>query len=468
MDYPRVVRRGNDTIAVKCANSLNTADNLQRTAAAMPQVNLNLFAPFCCLLVYAPIIGFGEDWPGWRGVRGDGTTIHNNVAIDWDGASGRNIAWKSPLPGEGHSSPIVCGDRVFVTTCLQDEQLRLLICLDRQTGRQVWERNVVKARLESKHTLNSYASSTPTTDGELVFVCFLEPGTDMVWAPNVGTPRKIFPGKLVVAAYDFDGNQKWLVRPGSFVSAHGFASSPVVFQDLLIVNGDHDGESYLFALDKQSGKEVWRTPRRHKTRSYATPLLREIDGKMQMALAGSKCVAGFSPRTGERIWTVEGPTEQFVASMVYADNRYFVVGGYPTHHVLAVQADGIGNVTDTHVDWHKENVRCYVPSPVVVGEYLLVADDRGTANCFSTVTGKRFWQSRMGKHFSASLIATEELVYFLADDGNMKIVRPADKPDIIATNAIGENVYSSPAVADGQLFIRGVQNLYCICAMDGE
>ena len=405
---------------------------------------------------------FGDNWPCWRGPNGDGTSHDVNVAIDWDGASGRNILWKTQLEGEGHSSPIVWEDRIFVTACIKATNQRTLTCFDRKTGQPIWQRDVLKAGLESKHALNSYASSTPATDGQLIYMIFLERGNEEIWAPNVGGQRKIFPGKIVVAAYDFDGNQKWLVRPGTFISAHGLASSPVIYKQMLIVNGDHDGDSFLTALNKQTGEEIWRTPRRHKTRSYCTPLIRNVNGKMQMVLSGSKCIASFDPDTGSRIWNVEGPTEQFVATMVHFDNKFYAVGGYPTHHVMAVKPDGNGDVSESHVVWHKQNARCYVPSPIVVDGHLLVADDRGTANCFAPQTGERLWQTRLGKHYSASLVAANGLAYFLADDGIMKIVRPGTKPNVIATNHLGENTYSSPAIVDGQLIIRGEKHLYCI------
>ena len=402
-----------------------------------------------------------EDWPGWRGPRGDGSTPTAGPT-KWDGESGDNVKWKTPLPGNGHSSPVVWGDKLFVTSCLLDREERVLICLDRDTGKTLWQRTVLQARLESKHALNSYASSTPATDGELVYVSFLEASEEQIPAPNVGNLRLIHPGKMVVAAYDLDGNQKWIVRPGDFISAHGFCSNPLLYRDTLIINGDHDGDSYLLALHKRTGEQVWKQPRRHKTRSYVTPLIRNIDGTDQMVLSGSLCVASFDPSTGERNWSVEGPTEQFVASLVFDGSNFFAVGGYPTHHVIAIRPGGLGDVTESHVSWHKTNVRCYVPSPVVVGNYLLVADDRGTANCFDTRTGERLWQTRLGKHYSASLCSAAGLVYFIADDGITKIIRPGPKPDVVAENELGENVYSSPAFADGELFIRGGEHLFCI------
>ena len=403
-----------------------------------------------------------EDWPGWRGPRGDGGA---DVAgpLKWNGETGDNVRWKTPLPGEGHSSPIVWGDRVFVTACLPSTQDRILICLSRDSGELLWQRTVLKARLESKHALNSFASSTPATDGERIYVSFLETGDQQIVAPNVGNnERMIYPGTMVVAAYDFEGNEIWMVRPGPFISAHGFCSNPLLYHDTVILNGDHDGDSYLVALNKFTGAEVWKRPRRHKTRSYSTPLIRKIDGSDQLVLSGSLCVASFDPTTGESIWNVEGPTEQFVASVVFDGNLFFAAGGFPTHHVIAVRPDGKGDVTHSHVQWHETNVRCYVPSPVIVDHYLLVADDRGTANCFDTKTGQRLWQERMGTHYSASLCTAGGLVYFLDDDGVTKILRPGPNPDLVAENKLGENVYSSPAFSEGQLFLRGQQHLFCI------
>jgi len=349
-----------------------------------------------------------------------------------------------------------------VTACLPISEERVLLCIDRKTGRLLWQRTVLKAKLESKHALNSFASGTPATDGQLVFVSFMEAGNEQILAPNVGNERMIFPGEIVVAAYDYEGNQKWLVRPGPFISAHGFSSNPVLYRDTVILNGDHDGDSYLVALNKKNGEQVWRRPRRHKTRSYSTPLIRRINGADQMVLSGSLCIASFDPATGNHLWNVEGPTEQFVASMVYDGENFYAAGGFPTHHVLAVRPSGEGDVTDTHVVWHQTNVRCYVPSPVLVDRYLLVADDRGTANCFDTRNGERLWQTRMGTHYSASLCAAGGLVYFFADDGVAKILRPGPQPEVIAENDLGENIYSTPAFAGEELFIRGKKHLFCI------
>ena len=407
----------------------------------------------------------GENWPGWRGPRGDGTSEESNVPTKWDAAAGTNLAWKVPVVG-GHASPIVWQDRVFMVGCREETKERVLVCLDARNGKTLWEQIVLKSPLETKHALNSFASSTPATDGELVYVSFLEVDGRTIPAPNVGAPRPITPGRMVIAAYDFAGKQQWLVRPGDFISAHGYCSSPVLYKDLVIVNGDHDGDSYVVALNRKTGETVWRIPREHGIRSYVTPLIRQIGGRTQMVFSGSKAVVSINPDDGSTHWKIDGPTEQFVASMVYDGKLLFMAAGFPTYHVMGIRPDGSGNVTDTHIAWHETNAKCYVPSPVVVGGYLIVADDRGTANCFDAATGERYWQERLGNHFNNSLVTAGGLVYLPADDGLTKVVRPGPKLEVVAENPLGERCDASPAIASGRIYLRGEKHLFCIGKLD--
>lgn len=405
-----------------------------------------------------------ENWPGWRGPRGDGTSLEKNVPVEWNAKEGQNVLWKTPLAAAGHAAPIVWGNRVFVVGCHPDSKDRALVCLDKDSGKVLWERAVFTGPLETKHALNSFASSTPATDGKLVYVSFLEVDGRTVPAPNVGAPRPITPGKMVIAAYDYQGEQRWVVRPGEFISAHGYCSSPVLFENLVIINGDHDGASYIVALNKETGEQVWKIDRANGIRSYVTPLIRQINGRTQMMVAGSKHILSVDPRTGAEQWRIDGPTEQFVASMVYDGKLLFMAAGFPTYHVLGIRPDGQGDVTDTHVAWHAQNAKCYVPSPVVVDGYLIVADDRGTVNCFDAATGDRHWQERLGSHYSASLVTAGGLVYLIADDGITKVVRPGKKLEVVAENPLGEYCYSSPAISEGRIYIRGEKQLYCIGA----
>jgi outer membrane protein assembly factor BamB len=154
--------------------------------------------------------------------------------------------------------------------------------------------------------------------------------------------------------------------------------------------------------------------------------------------------------------------------MVYDGKLFYMTAGFPTYHVMGIRPDGRGNVTDTHVVWHVTDAKCYVPSPVVVDGYLLIADDRGTANCYEAATGERFWKERLGKHYSASLLTAEGLVYFLADEGVMKIVRPGPTLDILEENVLGERCYASPAISQGRMYVRGEEHLYCIGSSEGD
>ena len=403
-----------------------------------------------------------ENWSAWRGARGDGTSLEKNVPTRWDGETGENISWKVKVPGGGHASPVVWNDRIFLVSCLQESQERVLLCLKSATGEAIWKRTVLRAPLETKHSLNSFASSTPATDGELVVVTFLEVDGRTIPAPNVSNARDVTPGRIVVVAYDFDGRRKWQAKPGEFISAHGFGSSPVLYKDMVIVNGDHDGDGYIVALARDSGKIRWRVERENNTRSYATPIVRQIGGRTQMILSGSKSVTSYDPNTGERHWVIDGPTEQFVASMVDNGKLVFLTAGFPDRHILAIRPDGRGNLTDTHIVWRTKRGAAYVPSPIVEGPYFLVVSDAGIASCFDAASGERFWMKRMNGRHSPSLVSAGGLVYFLSDKGVTTVIRPGPAVDVVAENKLGERCAASPAISGGRIYIRGESHLYCV------
>ena len=399
-----------------------------------------------CWLLQLCVSANAENWPCWRGPRGDGSSQESGIPTNWNGPKGENIVWKTDVPGVGHASPIVWHDRIFTVACLEESGDRVLLCFDRTTGKLLWQRVVVNSPPEGKHKLNSFASSTPATDGEMVYVSFLDQT------------------EMVVAAYDFSGNRRWMVRPGEFHSRHGYCSSSTLFEDLVIINGDHDGDSYIVGLDRRTGKTVWKTPRRNKTRSYCAPIIRRIDGRVQMILSGDKCVASYDPRDGSMHWIIDGPTEQYVASLVYNGELLFMTAGFPELHIMGIRPDGHGNVTDTHVAWHTQKGCSYVPSPIASpdGRYFLVVSDNGVASLFEATSGRRHWMERLGTHFSASLVSAEGLVHFLSDEGVTTIVRPGPKLQVVAVNELGEECYASPAISQGQIFLRGEEHLYCV------
>jgi outer membrane protein assembly factor BamB len=401
-----------------------------------------LLTLLACSLSFAS----AEDWPGWRGPRGDGTSSETNLPLRW--SDKEHIVWKTAIPGTGHSSPAVYGDRVFLTTCRLKEQERVLLCLDRKHGKILWERVVVTAPLERKHKLNSWASSTPATDGKHVWISFLK-------APD-----------LVVACYDIEGNLVWKKSPGKFFSVHGFCSSPILYKDMVIINGDQDAVAYIVALDKNTGAERWRADRPNRTRSYCAPLIVEAAGKKQLVLSGSKCVTSYDPDTGKLHWIIDGPTEQYVASLVYGDSLLFLTTGFPEYHNMAIRPDGSGNITHTHIQWHEARVAArkasYVPSPIAFDKWFYVISDQGWLSCFEAKTGKRLWMNPLGRHHSGSPVLADGRIYLTDDDGITYVLKAGPEFEVIARNPLHDECYSSPAISGGHVFIRTNHYLYCI------
>jgi outer membrane protein assembly factor BamB len=394
------------------------------------------------ILVFAAVVALGADWPSWRGPTGDGRAADAGYPLQWSATE--NVKWKTPLAGGGHSSPVVAGGKVFVTGCVEAKRERVLYCLDKATGAILWERAVLTSPLEGKHKLNSFASSTPACDGERVFVTFFDEP------------------KARVYCYSVSGEKLWEKSPGEFHSKHGFCSSPTLYKDLVIVNCDQDAVAYVVAFDRRSGEEKWRIDRPNRTRSYCPPIVFEAAGRKQMVMTGSKCVCGYDPDTGKRLWIVDGPTEQFVASMVMARGVFFLTAGFPEYWVMAIRPDGNGNVTKTHVAWSKKNEGGYVPSPVAHGDHFFTAADNGIATCWDAKTGELKWKERLGRHYSGSAVAAEGRIFFIDDDGVTTVVKASDQFQVLAKNPIGEKCFTSPAFSDGKIFVRGEKHLICI------
>ncbi len=393
-------------------------------------------------LVSAPTTR-SEHWPGWRGPRGDGTCTEQNVPTNWDVS---RALWKTEIPGRGHASAIVWGDRVCTVTGLPATKERVLLCLDRAGGKILWQQTVVQGPLEPLNKENSHASGTPVTDGERVYVAF-----------RVGD-------EIVVAAHELaSGKQLWLVRPGTHTGEWGFSNEPVLYKDKVILDGDSKGDSFLVALRRTDGKTLWRIPRTHQGISYSAPLIREMAGRIQLIQCGDRCVASFDPDTGKQLWTVDGPSEEFVATPIYSEKTalVYISSSWPRTVLLAIRPDGSGNVTQTHVVWRDTKGAPYVPSLLVAGDFLLSINSAGTAFCYEAATGKVLWQEKLGRHH-ASPVFVAGLVFFINDDGQINVVKPGAKFERVAKYELGESCYASPAISDGQVFLRGFQHIFCL------
>jgi outer membrane protein assembly factor BamB len=384
-----------------------------------------------------------ENWPCWRGPRGDGTCIEKEVPTNWDPAG---AIWKTELPGKGHASPIVWDNRVFTVTGLTNTKERALLCLDSNSGEILWQQTVVKGPLEKLHKENSYASGTPATDGKRVYVTF-----------RVGD-------KIIVAAHDFDsGKQIWLVRPGTHKGEWGFNNEPVLYKDKVIVDGDSKGDSFLVALSRVDGKTLWRKSRTNKGISYSAPLIREMAGRIQLIQCGDRSVTSFDPDTGEQIWTVDGPSQEFVSSPIYSEKAglIFVSSSWPKQIIFAIRPDGRGNVTETHVVWSDRKGAPYVPSMIIADDFLLSVNRAGVAFCHEAATGKILWQQKLGRHHASAVLINGQ-VFLINDDGQINVIRPGRNFERVASYELGESCYASPAISDGRVFLRGFEHLFCI------
>jgi outer membrane protein assembly factor BamB len=402
-----------------------------------------LWAPAAALGWLVAVTAHAENWPQWRGPRGDGTSLETKVPTQW--GPEQNVAWKTALPGEGHSSPVVWDQSVFVTSALKDSGDRLLIRVDATTGKILWHRVVLNAGIEAMHRENSAASSTPVTDGELVFTSFQN-------GPRVD-----------VRCFDRHGKQLWVAQPLRFEGMHGYSYTPVLYRDLVIVDFSQNDEAAVIALDKKSGRVRWRFDRGSREISHVTPLLVNAGGIEQLIVCGSDEIRSFDPASGKSRWWCRGPTEVCVAGLAFGDGVVFATGGYPRRTRVAVKADGSGDVTSSHLLWSLSREVSYVPSPVYHAGYLYTVVDEGRLYCFDAKTGQAVWDQRLGGRFRASLVLADGNLYATNDQGVTTVARATPEGfQPVAVNDLREFCYATPAISNGRLFIRTGANLYCI------
>jgi len=383
------------------------------------------------------------NWPQWRGPNGDGTSVETNVPVKW--SASENVVCKTPIPGEGHSSPVVWGASVFLTTAMPNSQERLLLRLDTPTGKILWQRTVLTAAPEYINRENSLASSTPVTDGERVFTSFQN-------------------GKRVdLQCYDFDGKRIWSVQPLEFNGEHGYSYTPLLYRDLLILDCRQEGEAALLAFDKSTGKVRWRVEPSKRRISHITPLLVNDGRRQQLIVSGSNETRSVNPDTGETWWWCRGPSDVAVAGMSYGDGLVFVTAGYPDRIRMGVRVDGSGEVTETHVAWKSRRQVTYVPSPVYHAGHFYSVLDEGMLCCFNAKTCETVWDHRLEGHFRSSLVLAGENAYATNDKGVTTVFRATPLGfESVSVNDLREFCYATPAIADGRLYLRAGKSLFCI------
>lgn len=390
----------------------------------------------------APQMSRAEDWPMWRGPRGDGISHDPEVPTRW--TSTENIVWKAALPGQGLSSPIVSADSVFVTCVVPETQSRHLLRLERSTGKILWNTLVHTGPIENQHKFNTSASSTPASDGQRVYCTFVDDE------------------KLVAAAVDFQGAILWKKTPGAYFSKHGFAASPIVCEEGIVVNGQQDGSAFVVMLDRYDGHEIWRYKPDTDLRSFSTPLLTREGGTRQLILSGAKQTIGLNPQNGTLLWFAEGPTEKVVCSPSVGHGQVFAFGGSPDTRAFSLKLGGRGDITQSHVVWTRERGMPYVPTPLLYGDYLHIVDDAGIYTCMEPKSGKVLKNLRKGGNTYSSPIGIDNKLYSFDDTGKCTVFENNADYSVLAVNELDEPVQTTPAVSDGCLFVRGEKHLWCI------
>lgn len=384
------------------------------------------------------------DWPFWRGPARDGSADPKSPPpTAW--SDKENVVWKTPIPGRGHGSPIVVGDRVFLVTADEKLQTQSVLCFARATGARLWETVVHQGKfVGGGNGKSTHASSTPASDGERVYVSF----------PNSNA--------IVVTALDLEGKQVWQTKVSDYVMHQGFAASPTVYGSLVLAAADNKGGGAVAALDRTDGKIVWKHAR-PKTPNYISPIVVKALGREQLILTGCDLVESLDPKSGEILWQTKGSTTECVTSTVTDGTHVYSSGGYPKNHVAAYRAD-TGKVA-----W-EINTRLYVPSLVIDAGHLFAVTDSGIAVCWKADTGKEIWKERLDGGYSASVVKVGDLLYATSEAGKTTVFRANPKAfERVAENQLGEESLSTPAICGGRIYHRvatkrgGRQEwLYCL------
>lgn len=396
--------------------------------------------PAPALQPIAPVPGSERNWPRFRGPTGQGMTAADRLPTRWN-KEGLNILWRTPTSGSGNSSPIIWEDRIFATSSTPDGDERSLWCWDRATGRLLWTQVAPKHQPEQGvRDKNGFASATPVTDGQRI-IAFL--------------------GSCGLVCYDFEGKLLWSYNDFEVKTMHGTGSSPILYRDLVILMQDQNqADSICLALDKVSGERRWQV-QRPRAMTWCTPIAVRAGDRDELVFAGGKTVKGYDPATGNELWSLDGPTEEVIPTVLAGPDLLISASGR-NGPMIALRPGGNGDVTATHLVWRTVRGGPHVPSPILIGNRIYVVNDTGIASCLDYATGKPLWQSRIRDTFSASPVEAAGLLYFPSESGMTYVLRAADRFEIVSENDLGSPILASPAVFGNQLFLRTQSELVCI------
>jgi len=417
------------------------------------------------------LLAGANDWPGWRGPSGNGISTLKDIPISW--AADRNIAWKTEVAGRGHSSPVVWGDRVFLTTDIEGEPVAAeapkhrirggafrhpdstginkkhtlkVLCFDAANGKQLWERTAYEGQVYDEiHKFNTYASPTPVVDGKFVYAYFEAQG---------------------LYKYDFAGNLVWKISLGKIDTLGlGTGVSPVLFEDKLLLLADQDDgdNSFLVAISTADGKIAWKTPRKAR-QTWTTPVIVESGGQLELIVMGTENVIAYDPRSGKEMWRTEGIVGNSVHTPVFGHGMVYLTTGYPLKKTLAIRL-APDTAETNRVAWKYEKGTSYVPSPILYGDYLYLMTDAGLLTCLDALTGEPKYESKRfpaPAHFTSPPVAFDGKLLITSEDGDTYVVKAGPVHEVLGTNSLGEPVFASLALAGDSIYVRSGKSLYRI------
>ncbi|MDP6526386.1 MAG: PQQ-binding-like beta-propeller repeat protein [Kiritimatiellia bacterium] len=384
-----------------------------------------------------------NDWPWWRGPTHDGKAHPaQKPPVKW--SKTESIVWQSKVPGRGHGSPAIWGERIFLATALKETEEQVMLCYDRTTGKKLWQKTVHKGGFMKMHKKNSQASGTPACDGERVFISFM--CKDATW----------------MTALSLSGNTVWQERLGDFKSIHGYVGSPIIYKSSVIINCDTPTGSFITCRHRKTGKEIWRA-KRAEHHSFSSPAIGNCCGRDQLVVVGANKVESYDPMTGKHLWSCDGPSDVGATTATISDDMIFAAGGYPKRALLAIKGDGKGDVTGSHLAWKVTKEAAYVTSLLLHDGLLhMIHDNSGTLRVFEPKTGKEVLNQKLSGECSSSPMLAGGNIYQVDEKGVMNVFKPGAKYVEVARNDLGNGGFASPAFCDNRIYLRTLNNLYCI------
>ncbi len=434
----------------------------------------------CGMLLMVAAAATGADWPQFRGPSASGVGPADSAPMEWDATKGRNVVWKVEVPGLAASSPIVWGDRIYLTTAVSQDQTQKfrvglygdtdsakdlsphawkVLAFDKKTGTLLWERTAHQGIPKTKrHPKSSQASATPATNGEVVVAYFGSEGLyayssegKVLWSKDLGIQN---------SGWFFDPDSEW-----------GAASSPVLYKNSVIVQCDRHKDSFIAAFDLHDGKELWHTAR-NEIPTWGTPTIVSGKDRVEVVTNGSKAIRGYDADTGKELWTLGPNSEITCTTPVSAHGLIFVTAGYPPlQPIYAIKSGSNGDLTlkegkdsSDAIAWSTQRGGAYLPSPLAYGDLLYLVNNNGILAAYDAKTGSRAYQQRIGEgaSFTASPVAAAGNLYFATEDGDIYVVKAGPKYELIAKNPMGEAMLATPAWAGDQLIVRGERHLFAI------